>query len=77
MDMEDRSATKETLVPRSGLKEDVRHLRGITQEAIRSSRYRIMQNWEKYKIKPIATAARSPIRETYSCGIDIEVDSEP
>jgi hypothetical protein len=35
MGMDDRPATKETLVPRSGLKKDVRRIMGITQEAIR------------------------------------------
>jgi hypothetical protein len=35
MGMDDRSSTKEALVPRSGLKKAVRHIMGITQEAIR------------------------------------------
>ena len=35
MDMNDRSAMKETFVPRIGLKKAVRHIIVITQETIR------------------------------------------
>jgi hypothetical protein len=41
MGMDDRSATKETLVPRSGLKKAPRSLMGITQEA---NIYNVMLN---------------------------------
>ena len=42
MGMDDCSATKETLVPRGGLKKAVRRIMGITKAASHSTRYRIL-----------------------------------
>jgi hypothetical protein len=42
MGMDHHLARKKTLVSRSGLKTAVRRIMGITQEAIRSTRYRIL-----------------------------------